>query len=37
MTYAHGEYFALGKKIGKFGFSAAKKKKKSLPKKEQTQ
>ena len=37
MTYAHGEYFALGKKIGKFGFSAAKKKKKPLPKKEQTQ
>jgi len=26
MAYAHGEYFALGKKIGKFGFSAAKKK-----------
>ncbi|MBE6537278.1 MAG: flavin reductase family protein [Ruminococcaceae bacterium] len=24
MAYAHGEYFALGKKIGKFGFSAAK-------------
>lgn len=24
MTYAHGEYFALGEKIGKFGFSAAK-------------
>ena len=37
MTYTHGEYFALGKKIGKFGFSAAKKKKKPLPKKEQTQ
>lgn len=27
-AYAHGEYFALGKKIGSFGFSAAKKKKK---------
>lgn len=27
ITYAHGEYSALGKKIGKFGFSAAKKKK----------
>ena len=24
MAYAHGEYFAIGKKIGKFGFSAAK-------------
>ena len=27
ITYAHGEYYALGKRIGKFGFSAAKKKK----------
>lgn len=27
-AYAHGEYFTLGKKIGSFGFSAAKKKKK---------
>lgn len=27
-AYAHGEYFSLGKKIGYFGFSAAKKKKK---------
>ena len=26
-AYAHGDYFALGKKLGKFGFSAAKKKK----------
>ena len=26
-AYAHGEYFELGKKIGKFGFSATKKKK----------
>ncbi len=26
-AYAHGEYFALGRKLGKFGFSAAKKKK----------
>lgn len=25
-AYAHGEYFALGKSLGKFGFSAAKKK-----------
>ncbi len=27
LAYAHGEYFALGKCVGKFGFSAAKKKK----------
>ena len=27
--YAHGEYFALGKKIGDFGFSVRKKKKRS--------
>lgn len=26
IAYSHGEYFTLGKKIGKFGFSAAKKK-----------
>lgn len=26
-AYAHGEYFALGKKLGNFGFSAVKKKK----------
>ena len=26
-AFAHGEYFELGKKIGKFGFSAVKKKK----------
>ena len=26
-AYAHGEYYELGKKIGKFGFSATKKKK----------
>lgn len=31
-AYAHGEYFALGKRIGKFGFSAVKKKK-AYPKK----
>ena len=24
MAYAHGEYFALGKKIGRFGFSTSK-------------
>ena len=28
MAYSHGEYFELGKKIGKFGFSVQKKKKK---------
>ncbi len=27
LAYAHGEYFALGKKLGKFGFSAVKKRK----------
>lgn len=27
LAYAHGEYFALGRKLGNFGFSAAKKKK----------
>lgn len=27
MTYSHGEYYALGKRLGKFGFSAVKKKK----------
>ena len=27
LAYAHGEYFALGKRVGAFGFSAAKKKK----------
>ena len=31
-AYAHGEYFGLGKKIGTFGFSATKKKKKYPPK-----
>ena len=29
VAYAHGEYFELGKKIGKFGFSTAKKSKKT--------
>ena len=29
-AYAHGEYFALGRKIGDFGFSVRKKKKKPL-------
>lgn len=27
VTYSHGEYFELGKKIGKFGYSVKKKKK----------
>lgn len=27
VTYSHGEYFLLGKKLGTFGFSVAKKKK----------
>ncbi len=26
MTYSHGEYFALGKKLGSFGYSVRKKK-----------
>ena len=26
-AYAHGEYYALGKKLGSFGFAAAKKSK----------
>ena len=30
-AYAHGDYFELGKKIGNFGFSVAKKKKKNKP------
>ena len=32
-AFAHGEYFELGKKIGYFGFSAAKKKKGNTPQK----
>ena len=27
IMYSHGEYFALGKKLGKFGYSVQKKKK----------
>ena len=30
LAYSHGEYFALGKKIGKFGFSTDKKSKSKL-------
>ena len=29
IAYSHGEYYGLGKKVGKFGFSAVKKKKHS--------
>ncbi|MBE6592985.1 MAG: flavin reductase family protein [Ruminococcaceae bacterium] len=32
-AFSHGEYFALGEKIGYFGFSVKKKKKKPKPKK----
>ncbi len=32
-AYAHGEYFALGKKLGKFGYSVQKKKRKKHKKK----
>lgn len=28
ITYSHGEYYALGEKLGTFGYSVAKKKKK---------
>ena len=27
ITYSHGEYFGLGKKLGKFGYSVEKKNK----------
>lgn len=30
-AYAHGEYFSLGRKLGSFGFSVQKKKKKKYP------
>ncbi len=33
LAYAHGEYFALGKKLGKFGYSVQKKKHKKQKKK----
>lgn len=26
LAYSHGEYFALGKKLGRFGYSVRKKK-----------
>ena len=32
IAYAHGEYYELGKKIGRFGFSTDKKKKKKVRK-----
>ena len=31
LAYVHGEYFTLGRKVGAFGFSAVKKKKKGPP------
>ncbi len=31
MAYSHGEYFALGRKLGSFGYSVAKKKKATPP------
>ena len=31
LAYVHGEYFTLGRKVGAFGFSAVKKKKKGHP------
>ena len=34
-AFAHGEYFELGKSLGKFGFSVKKKKKKKKTKKPQ--
>lgn len=33
IAYSHGEYYTLGKRLGKFGFSAAKKKPKGAKKK----
>lgn len=33
MAYSHGEYYALGRKLGKFGFSTAKKKSKGAKRK----
>ena len=30
LTYAHGTYFALGKKIGTFGFSCKQKREKQV-------
>lgn len=32
LAYSHGEYYALGKKLGKFGFSVQKKKKRKYKK-----
>ena len=37
MAYAHGEYYSLGEKIGKFGFSAVKHKSGAQAKKQDTQ
>ena len=35
VAYSHGEYFALGEQLGKFGYSVQKKKNKKEPQKEQ--
>ena len=32
IAYSHGEYYALGRKLGRFGFSTDKKKKSAVPK-----
>ncbi|MGM9681793.1 MAG: flavin reductase family protein [Eubacteriales bacterium] len=32
LAYVHGEYYALGRKLGKFGYSVEKKKKRKPPK-----
>ena len=32
LAYAHGQYFTLGQKLGKFGFSVEKKRKQRVPK-----
>ena len=32
LAYSHGEYFGLGKKIGKFGYSVRKRRKKERDK-----
>jgi hypothetical protein len=33
IAYSHGEYFSLGEKLGKFGYSVAKKNSKDKSKK----
>lgn len=36
-AYAHGEYFALGRKLGDFGFSVRRKKKRPAPKQDKAE